>query len=266
MAYDYKLSTAELLFRCASQMGLRPTWMDVGSIFAVTTPWGEQYIHYAKSSINPQLSSSLTGNKVATRLVLERGGLPGIPFLAPANVAEALTFLETYKKIIVKPIHGSNSHNVRIVESPQQLTAVPLDGYIFEQHVAGKEMRYLVLNDEVIGVHESRYGQSVAEDRPLERISYPAAEWDTALELLSLRVAKVFGLRYAAVDYLVNPHTGAHILEVNSSPGMKWFHAPTSGPVVDIARLFLTAMLDDMRSKTPLTPDLLVTSPREAYS
>jgi glutathione synthase/RimK-type ligase-like ATP-grasp enzyme len=60
----------------------------------------------------------------------------------------------------------------------------------------------------------------------------------------------VFGLRFAAIDFIVGPDGKARILEVNSSPGMKWFHAPTSGPVVDVAHLFLRAMLDDKRAET----------------
>ena len=261
-----RLGSAELLFKTADQMGLRPSWLKRGSILAIPTRQGERYIHYSISSMNSQLSSSMVGNKNAARLVLARQGFPSMEHLVPRNHAEALTFLAQHKKIIIKPINGSNSHDVHIVELPQELTSFDVRKYIFEEYAPGKELRYLLLNNRIIGVHESQYGESVAEDRHLKRISYPIADWDPALISLSLKVARVFGLRFAAVDYIIGPDGRARILEVNSSPGMKWFHAPTSGPAVDVARLFLQAMLDDKSSAFVTPYDSLVASSSGAYS
>lgn len=255
-----KLGSAELLFKAADNMGLRPSWLKRGSIFAIPTLDGERYINYSISSMNSQLSSSMVGNKNAARLVLARQGFPTMAHLVPYSHAQAHEFLKKYKKIIVKPVNGSNSRDVHIVESPGQLAAFNVQDYIIEEYAPGKEMRYLLLNNRVIGVHESQYGESVAEDRDLKRISYPCVDWDPALVTLSLKVAKVFDLRFAAVDYIIGPDGRARILEVNSSPGMKWFHAPTSGPTVDVARLFLQATLDDRRSKLSIVSGPLVTS------
>ena len=261
-----KLGSAELLFKAASEMGLRPSWLKQGSIFAIPTPNGERYINYSISSMNSQLSSSMVGNKNAARLVLARRGFPTMAHLTPINHAEAQAFLAKYKKIVVKPISGSNSHDVHIVETPGPLAAFNIRNYILEEYAPGKELRYLILNHKVIGVHESQYGESVAEDRDLKRISYARTDWDPALVALSLKVAKVFGLRFAAVDYIISPDGQARILEVNSSPGMKWFHAPSSGPTVNVAGLFLLAMLDDAHSEIPAASDLLVTSPGKTHS
>jgi glutathione synthase/RimK-type ligase-like ATP-grasp enzyme len=261
-----KLGSAELLFKTASQMGLRPSWLKHGTIFAFQTRGGERYINYSISSINSQLSSSMVGNKNAARLVLARRGLPTMAHLVPSTHEEAQAFLTKYEKIIVKPINGSNSRDVHIVESSRQLPDFKVRRYIFEEYAPGKEIRYLLLNNRVIGVHESQYGESVAEDRPLQRISYPRADWDPALVALSLKVAKIFGLRFAAVDYIIGPDGTARILEINSSPGMKWFHAPTSGPIVDVAGLFLRAMLDDQYSEAPIISGSLATYPAEVYS
>ncbi|HEU4984292.1 MAG TPA: ATP-grasp domain-containing protein, partial [Nitrososphaera sp.] len=193
---------------------------------------GERYIYDAKSTMNSQLTSNLTRNKLTTRLVLEHRGLPGIAFLKPKTLAEAEQFLAQHSRIIVKPLAGSNSHDVHIVDAPEALRGMDLSGYILEKYIAGKELRYLVLNGQVIAVHESEYGESVSETRELKRISYPESKWDKGLAELALKTAKVLDLRYAAIDYLIGPQGQIHILEVNSSPGMKWFHAPTSGPSV----------------------------------
>lgn len=240
-----KLETAELLYNCAEEMGLEPRWIRTGSLFAVSTPAGERFMYHSKGTLNSQLSCNLTRNKRTTRLVLEHCGLPSIPYLKTADRTEAAQFLATHSKIIVKPVTGSNSHDVRIVDSPEQLVGLQLQRYILEKYIDGKEVRYLILNGEVIGVHESEYGKSVSETRELQRISYPEAEWDPRLITTSLKTAAALDLRYAAVDYLIDSSGQAHILEVNSSPGMKWFHAPTSGPKIDVARMFIEAMLDE---------------------
>ena len=261
-----KLGSADLLFRAANAMGLQPSWLKQGAIFAIPAPDGERYINYSISSMNSQLSSSMVGNKDAARLVLARHDFPTMAHIVPRNHAEAQAFLTKYAKIIVKPINGSNSRDVHIVEFPEQLAAFNVQHYIFEEYTSGKEMRYLILNDSVIGVHESQYGESVAEDRDLKRISYPRADWDPMLVALSLKVSHVFGLHFGAVDYIIGLDGNARILEVNSSPGMKWFHAPTSGPAVDVASLFLQATLDDRRPEVPVGPASLVASSAEAYS
>lgn len=235
--------SAELLYTCAKNMGLSPVWLIRGRLLAITTAQGERYLYEAKSHLNSQLSSSLTRDKLATRRILERHGLPSIPSINPANQGEAEQFLATHSKIIVKPLKGSNCRDVTIVQSPEQLVLFNIPRYILEKYIHGRELRYLILDGQIIGVHESEYGGSVAETRTLRRISYPKSEWDLALMTMSLKVAGILQLRYAAVDFLIDSRGAAHILEVNSSPGMKWFHAPTSGPKVDVANLFLQATI-----------------------
>ena len=243
-----KLSSSELLFRQATRMDLNPAWIVEGGLFAISTPVGERYVREGQSIFNSQISSNLAKNKHLTRAVLARHGVPNIPFARPKTMDEAIAFLHAHQKIIVKPYGGSGSQNIRIVEDRNQLLGVDVGQYIFEQYIAGREMRYLVLNGEVIAVHESRYGVSVAADRDLERISYQQTDWDDELTDLSLRIAKMLGLRFAAVDFLIDANGKYHVLEVNSSPGLKWFHAPTSGPSVDVAGLFMNALLSDLEA------------------
>lgn len=240
MIADRKLDKVELLFSTAAQMGLRPTWIVQDSLFVIPTTNGEQYIN---GTLSTNLSSRLAANKHTARIILERHGLPSMQYINPSSLVEAEKFLATYKKIIVKPLSGTDSRDVHIVESPEQLASFKIHEYILEQYAPGKEIRYLLLDQRVIGVHESQYGESVAQDRALRRISFPEAEWDAELMKLSVQVVKIFGLRYAAVDYIINPDGTAAILEVNSSPGMKWFHAPTSGPAIDVASMFLKAIV-----------------------
>lgn len=249
MATVKRLGTAELLFQCAQQMGLEPTWLTPGGLFAISTPEEEKYIHFAHSPLNSHTSASLTRNKYMTRIVLERNGLPNIPFCRPRSQLQAEVFLYHYKKIIAKPLGGSGSRDIHIVTLDSQLQELSITKYILEQYIAGQEMRYLVLDGRVIGVHRSEYGVSVEKTRALQRISYPENTWDPKLVAWSVEIANVLGLKFAAVDYLVDDSDQAHILEVNSAPGLKWFHAPTSGPAIDVARLFLETMLQEQSAK-----------------
>ena len=248
-ANSEQLGTAELLFRCAHEMGLRPTWISPNALFAVTVGGKERYVNCAQSSTNSHLSSGLVKNKFMTRLILHRQGMLNIPFARAYSHAEAEEFLLLHDKIIAKPIHGSGSKDIHIITTASQLRELDITKYILEKYIAGTEMRYLVLNDAVIAVHESEYGTSVDEHRPLQRFSYSEIEWDPVLIESSKQIARIFGLKFTAIDYMIDETGKAYILEANSTPGLKWFHAPTSGPAVDVARLFL----EDMIENTPTT-------------
>lgn len=241
MSVAQKLGTTKLLFAAAHRMDLRPVWVVPNSLFVISVNDREEYVHFARSPLNSTVASGLAKNKYLTRLALERNGMHNIPFARPRTFDEARAFLARHGKVIAKPICGSGAHDIHIVSSASQLRKFLVGGYIFEKYIVGREMRYLVLNDTIIAVHESEYGVSVAEDRPLRRISYPEDSWDAHLVSESRRIADILGLRFAAVDYLIDDSGQYYVLEVNTQPGLKWFHAPSSGPVVDVAHQFLKA-------------------------
>ena len=240
-----KLGTTELLFRAAQEMGLNPSWITPDGLFAVLADGREQYVNFARSPLNSHTSASFAKNKYLTRRILERHNVQNIPFAHPKTHADAESFLQVHSKIVAKPITGSGARDIHVITTPQQLQKLDITKYILEQYIEGRELRYLVLNDTVIGVHRSDYGTSVEEDRQLERISYPTTEWKSGLVASSIQIARILGLRFAAVDFLIDTSDHAYVLEVNATPGLKWFHAPTSGPSIDVARQFLVAIFKD---------------------
>lgn len=244
-----KLGTAELLFNSARQLGLSPVWVASRNTFAIMLGKQEQYITMTRSPLNSETSAALAKNKYVTRRILERHNLPNIPFIQPAGQVEAKAFLKRHGKIIAKPVSGAGAHDVHIITTSAQLGALNINEYILEKYITGKELRYLLLDGKVIGVHRSDYGTSVAANRPLRRISYPSDSWDLDLLKLALRIADILHLKFAAVDYLVDSSGKAYILEVNTMPGFKWFHAPSKGPVVDVARLFLESIINNTHIK-----------------
>jgi glutathione synthase/RimK-type ligase-like ATP-grasp enzyme len=246
-----KIGTAELLFRGARDRGLQPSWITPNGVFAIAVNDREQYVNFARSPLNSQASASLARDKYLTRRILERHDMQNIPFTRPKSHVEALQFLRDHDKIVAKPVTGSGARDIHVITTAEQLQRLTITRYILEQYIAGTELRYLVLNDEVIGVHRSDYGTSVAMDRPLQRISYPAARWSPTLTATSLKAAAVLGLKFAAVDYLVDESGHAYILEVNTAPGLKWFHAPTSGPAIDVAGQLLEAVYNLSADSSP---------------
>lgn len=260
-----RLGTSELLFRCARQMNLMPIWVAAG-VFAISVGEREMYINLARSPLNSDASAALAKNKYVTRRILERHDMQNIPFTLPRTHAEAEVFLSLHGTVVAKPVTGAGARDIHIVAEPAQLKTLKINRYILEKYITGKELRFLVLNGAVVGVHHSEYGTSVAEDRLLQRISYPESDWDLALLESSLRIADILNLKFTAIDYLIDASGKAYVLEVNTMPGLKWFHAPSSGPVVDIARLFLESVVDAVCPEQRPTRKLAVSNPGHAYS
>jgi glutathione synthase/RimK-type ligase-like ATP-grasp enzyme len=191
--------------------------------------------------MNTTLASGIARNKYLTRKIVHRVGGNNIPYLRTSSTIKAQKFLAEHGRIIVKPIKGQGARNISIVETGTELAVLPLKGMILEKYSPGREIRYLVLDGRVIAVHESVYGNSVEHDRYLERTSYPESEWDPVLSELSVRICNEIGLGFAAIDYITDEDGSSWLLEVNSAPGLKWFHRPTSGPSVDVALQLLQA-------------------------
>lgn len=246
-------------------MGVIPVWV-ASDVFVITVEGQERYINLARSPLNSDASAALAKNKYVTRRILERHDMPNIPFTLPCSQSAAEAFLSLHGTIVAKPVTGAGARDIHIITKPLQLKTLRIDQYILEKYIAGKELRFLLLNGKVVGVHRSEYGTSVAEDRPLQRISYPQTSWDTTLVALSLRIADILNLQFTAIDYLIDNSGNPYVLEVNTMPGLKWFHAPSSGPVVDIARLFLESVVNTVRSEQQPIGDSTASSPGHAHS
>ncbi|HSW66479.1 MAG TPA: ATP-grasp domain-containing protein [Bacillota bacterium] len=245
MAAPNQLGTPTLLFQHAVRMGLQPQWLRPDGPFAITVDGQEKYIYLSRSPLNSHISVGLCTDKHVTRLILERHHLPNIPFTKVDTHSEAVAFLRKYGQIIAKPQSGSGARDIHVISTSKQLSTLDIRKYILEQYIAGKEMRYLVLNDEVVGVYQSDYGVSVEAGRALSCISYAKQRWDPEQVKIAVRIARILGLKFTAVDFLIDTSGRAYVLEVNAQPDLKWFHAPSSGPAVDVAGLFMEALLEN---------------------
>lgn len=243
----FDIQSAELLFREAEQLNLKPQWLTDYGLFSIEVAGQPDYIFYSTSFLNRHIHSYLAKNKHATRTILGNHGFLNIPFALPQSFAEANAFLDEHKLIIAKPTLGSHSQNVHLIDSTDQLQRINLSENILEKFIKGKEYRCLFLKGAVIAVHHKQYDTPINDLTKLKRISFEKADWDVDMVKTTLKVAETLHLQLGCVDFMVDTTGKQFILEVNSSPGISRFHTPAQGPGINFARMLLEAVVEEMK-------------------
>ena len=242
------IRNAELLFSEAQKLGMKPQWLTDYGLFSIQVRERSEYVFYGVSFLNSHLSATLAKNKHITRVILEKHGLPSIPYCLPRNMDEGYNFLYEHGEIIAKPTTGQRSEDVRLIKNKSELTVVPLESSILEKYIKGKEYRYLVLNGKVIAVHLKKYNSPISNPKLHHRFSIEQNDWDLVLVGMSVKIADIFRLKLAAVDFIITPAREKYILEVNGSPAIWRFHVPNHGPAINLARMLLEATVDLIKS------------------
>lgn len=251
LAYNVRMidqKRIEILFSTAEAMGLRPKLLTKYGLVAIKIDSKERYLYYNASNPNTQLASWLSTNKHASRVILERNGLPNIPFQLPINMTEAQNFLAKHKKVIAKPIAGQHSKDIHLISDKDELEKLDIQKYILEKYVKGDEMRYLVIDGKVMSVHRKAYDSPINNPEIVKRISINKVEWDDKHSDITIKTAEIFGLKFTVVDFLVTTDGEAYILEINSAPGLDRFQVPTEGPSIDIVKIFLEKIVENYRN------------------
>ena len=238
----------ELILSTAQSMGLKPKLLTDYGLISLQIDGKEHYIFYDASNTGTQISTGLTKNKHASRVMFERNGLPNIPFCLTDNLDKACQFLAEHKKIIVKPVKGQHSQDIHLIETAKELENFNLPNYILEKYIEGRELRYLVYNDQVIAVHLKDYETAINDPETVKRISFEKDRWNDHLTELAIKAARVFGLKLTAVDFKVTSSGEVFLLEINSAPGIDRFQNPDTGPGIDLARIFLNEVIKNYRS------------------
>ena len=239
----FATESTDILYARADELGLKPSKLNEYGLLEITTYSGaKQYIFHSKTALNSQLSSYLVSNKHTTRQILEQHNLPNIPYCLPKTQRELRDFFIKHQPVVVKPTYGHGSHGVRMIDDVAQLDNLDITTIVAEKFIEGQEERYLVLNGQVIAVHQKLYDGPINSAETLRRVSLKSDTWHSERTRMAVQIAQVFRLRFAAVDFIVMSDGTFVVLEVNSAPGIAWFHTPTSGPSVDVAGMLLLAM------------------------
>lgn len=237
------LSTATLLFAEAQRRGLNPVWETDYGLFSFELNGQREYLFFSKLPFNNQLSAEYSRNKHITHIILDQAGFDTIPYCVPDGIDEAVEFLNGHPSIVVKPTIGERSRQVILVTKPSELLNVELDSMILEKFIQGSEIRYLILQDQLIAVLEKHPDPRPHQPWHKRNETVQSSQWNTKQVDLALHIAKTLKLHWCAVDFIVDIAQKPWILEVNSAPGIKLFHHPHQGETVDVARLIFDEML-----------------------
>lgn len=116
-------------------------------------------------SVNSQLSSSLSSNKVKTSTLLQAGDIPAPTFKTFRKVSKATDYalekLENKKLVVIKPINGSlsigitvNPSSVSQINSAVEEAFVGNSSIMIEEYIRGRHFRVTVLDGTIIAITE----------------------------------------------------------------------------------------------------------------
>jgi D-alanine-D-alanine ligase len=195
------------------------------------------------------LASALCLDKILTKRLLVRAGLPTPPFHAFSrrtfqDLGAAAVFDDVMERlgapVVVKPARLGSSFGIKYVAEPAQLRTAVLgavaydDEILVERHLSGRELAVTVLGGdgtphealpivEILGAQEL-YDYEAHYDFDVVRLDAPASlepSVRTAVEEAALAACRTLGTRdFARVDVILDAQGDPQILEVNTIPGL----------------------------------------------
>jgi D-alanine-D-alanine ligase len=199
------------------------------------------------------LASALCMDKILTKRLLQRAGLPTPPFHAFSrgtfqDLGAATVFDDVMASlgapVVVKPARTGSSFGIKFVSHPEGLRTAVLgsvaydDEILVEQHVSGREVAVTIVGESRPGAsepprtlpiveifsHREFYDYEAHYDFDVVRLHAPA-ELDedvrAAVDEVSLESYRVLGCRdFARVDVMLDADDRPQILEVNTIPGL----------------------------------------------
>lgn len=175
-------------------------------------------------------SSRLAFDKVASKQLFEREGLPTPPYeILSASGVRTLPI-----PVVVKPVHQGSSIGIHRVFNEADWSASLADAAAYdtrilvEKYIDGAELTVGIVGDEVLPVLEIRapegyYDYRAKYTKGVTEYLVPAPIPDDRAQVcreLALRAFRVLGCRaMGRVDFRMNPDGELFILEVNTIPG-----------------------------------------------
>lgn len=182
-------------------------------------------------------------DKLHTLQILARHKLniPTTSFANSSYKTKDLIKLVGGAPLVVKLLEGTKGVGVVLVETGKAAESVinafrSLEADILVQHYIkeskGQDIRCFVIGDQVVAAME-RIAQE-GEFRANIHLGATARAIEITEEekRIAVQAAKIVGLEVAGVD-MVRSHTGAKILEVNSSPGLEGIEGATGIDIAD---------------------------------
>ncbi|MGG4108921.1 bifunctional glutamate--cysteine ligase GshA/glutathione synthetase GshB [Paenibacillus lautus] len=161
---DLELST-QLLLKAAVKRGIRFKWMDRDENFVLLSEGThKEYVKQAtKTSLDSYSTVLIMENKVVTKEVLKQHGIRVPSGEAFQSLDEAMSTYETYRgtPIVIKPKSTNFGLGITIfnqdysredMKKAFEIAFTHDQTVLLEEFMTGKEYRFLVMGDQVVGV------------------------------------------------------------------------------------------------------------------
>jgi glutathione synthase/RimK-type ligase-like ATP-grasp enzyme len=156
------------------------------------------------------------------------------------NPLEVREFVQTYEKVIFKPVYGG-AHtqfvNEAHLEAQRLNMALSLSPVTIQEYIPGTNIRSYVIGESVYTAEIRSSSVDFREDLSAELIPIELPE---SVQKQCLEIAKAFMLEWTAIDWRVTP-TGEYVfLEANPSPMFIHFERQTGFPITkELVRLMM---------------------------
>ena len=232
---------------------------------AVITRIGASYTFYGAAvvrqfemsglyTINRSKAITRSRDKLRSLQILAREGI-GLPVTGFANhTADIEGMIDTVEGIplVIKLLEGTQGKGVVLAETKKAASSVlsafrQLKANIlvqeFIKEANGKDIRALVIGDEVVGAMERTAPEG--DFRANIHLGGEGREVNLSDDekRMAVKAAKTLGLRIAGVD-LIRSKRGLLVIEVNSSPGLEGIEAATGKDIASRMINYIESKID----------------------
>ncbi len=179
-------------------------------------------------------ASRITIDKIATKRILEKAGVPTAPFDVLPRGQNVTTL--PLPVVVKPPCDGSSVGISKVTEAGQWDAALkaarevdPKGEVLVEAFIPGREWTVGVVGDEALPVVEIQapdgwYGYAEKYTKGMTRYVFPESKEDAPLvaqcQIFALLAFKAVGCRgMSRIDFRVTPEGRPYVLEINTIPG-----------------------------------------------
>ena len=202
---------------------------------------------------NPARVIERTVDKSMTSLMLARAGVATPPMWVCESHATAVDIVRDEvahgRRLVWKPMFGSQGRGLRLVDSPRALPPVAdgagvhyLQGFVAGDGSGASDYRVMVIGGRAVAAMERRSGDRITNRA--RGASCHSAPVDGPLGDLALRAAAAVGAHYAGVDVIRDRDGRLLVLEINGIPAWKGLQESTGA---DIAALLAADLAERLR-------------------
>jgi RimK family alpha-L-glutamate ligase len=200
-------------------------------------------------TLNPARAIEACVDKYLATAKLAAAGLPVPRTMVCEDIEQAFdAFRSLGRRVVVKPLFGSEGRGILAVESPALAERVfrslfRIQAVLYLQEYIdhpGHDIRVLTLGDRPLAAMRRRGNADFRTNIAMGGTAEPFVPSDECIDL-ALRASRAIGAPFAGVDLLPGPGGELHVIEVNSSPGFKALAQTTSVDIPGAIIRYLTS-------------------------